>query len=135
MRETTVERAIALLQSRLDEIANERQSLEQALKGLDGGVRPRRNRASAASTPTRTRAPRTATRKQQTPPRKRRKRAAAGQRADELAAAIKKHPGAPVSKLASEIGIAPQQIYPIAKRLQRAGRIAKEDRGFALTKS
>ncbi len=58
-----------------------------------------------------------------------RKRAARGQREAEFLAALEKSPGAKPSAIAEEMDIAPNQVYGLARRLHRAGRIRKRPGG------
>jgi predicted transcriptional regulator len=46
---------------------------------------------------------------------------------------VARYTGEPVSVLAKEIGIPPQQLYPIAKKLVDDNRIVKSGRGYELT--
>jgi len=45
---------------------------------------------------------------------------------------VKKNPGVPVSGIAKDIGIAPQQLYPVARRLHENGQIRKRGKGYAV---
>jgi DNA-binding MarR family transcriptional regulator len=45
---------------------------------------------------------------------------------------LRSKPGSSVSELAREMGVQPQQLYAIARRLTASGAIAKRDGGYAV---
>jgi hypothetical protein len=111
-----VKQARALIERVVEELEAERQELTSALAALgrDGFSRDGRQRAAAR-------------------PRPKRQRARRGQRQEQFLKAVARHAGEPVSVLAREIGIPPQQLYPIAKKLIDDDRIVKSGRGYELT--
>jgi hypothetical protein len=114
-----VQQAKDLLRSRLSEIDKERVQLEHALSSLGSGHTKR-----------------TAGRPARRPGAKRRsggKRARRGQREAEFLAQIKSKPGAKISEIAGTIGVAPQQLYPIARRLSASGKVTRRGEGFHLS--
>jgi hypothetical protein len=106
--EATIERARALIESRLEQLELERTQLREALGHL--GSRPARRVAKRSSS----------------------KRAGRGQRQNEFLECLKAKPGAPIAELARDMGVPPQQLYAIARRLTESGSIAKRDRGYAI---
>src|SRR5215207_10472275 len=97
-----VDQAREVLQTRIAELEDESRRLRDALTSL-GGHKPstsRRRRGTRRSTT---------------------RRAPRGQRQQQFLAAVKKNPGVPVSGIAKDIGIAPQQLYPVARRLHENG--------------
>ena len=118
MATDAVQKAKELLRSRLSELDAERTQLEHALSSLGSSRAPSRG-------------PKTARR----PSPKRRasgKRARRGQREAEFLAQIKSKPGAKISEIAGTIGVAPQQLYPIARRLRDSGKVTRKGEGFHL---
>jgi sugar-specific transcriptional regulator TrmB len=109
-----------MIEDRLRELEAEASRLRSALAGL-GGERPRSTRARrrpAASGRQRSAA---------------RERAPRGQREAEFLAAVEKSPGAKPAAIAEEMGIAPNQVYGLARRLHKTGRIRKRrGGGYAL---
>lgn len=118
MATDAVQKAKELLRSRLDELDAERTQLEHALRSLGSSRRP-----SAAAKPARQ--PRTRRRSAG-------KRARRGQREEEFLSQIKRNPGAKISDIAGSIGVAPQQLYPIARRLSDSGKVTRKGEGFEL---
>ena len=119
MATEAVEQAKELLRSRLSEIDKERVQLEHALSSLGSG-----------------RVKRVASKPGRRPGSKRRsggKRARRGQREAEFLAQIKSSPGAKISEIAGTIGVAPQQLYPIARRLSDSGKVTRKGEGFHLS--
>jgi predicted Rossmann fold nucleotide-binding protein DprA/Smf involved in DNA uptake len=109
-----------MIEGRLRELEAEASRLRGALASL-GGDRPRSTRA-------RRRPAASGRRRSGT-----RKRAPRGQREAEFLAAVEKSPGAKVSAIAEEMGVPPNQVYGLARRLHRAGRIRKRrGGGYAL---
>jgi len=105
---TTVARARALIESRLSELEAERTRLRGALAHLD-------------STPTVRRAKRASG-----------KRAGRGQRQAEFLDLLRSKPGSSMSELAREMGVQPQQLYAIARRLTASGAITKRDGSYVV---
>ena len=117
MATDAVQQAKELLRSRLSEIEKERTQLEHALRSL--GPSP-----SHASRPQGGRQPRaqaSALRRQARP---------RGQRESEFLAQVESNPGAKISEIAKTMGVAPQQLYPIARRLSESGKVTRKDEGF-----
>ena len=114
---TSVERARNLIVKRLSDLEGEAASLKRALASLeevDGRGKKRAQTATRSGGKT---------------------RAARGQRQAEFLAAIKKRPGAPMAEIARKMGVKPQQLYPIARRLTDAGELAKRDGRYVLAGS
>jgi hypothetical protein len=136
------QQAADLIRARLAEIDRERKQLERAITSLvpttqNSPAGSRQNPAARTTSATRRRAtatkrqgPRTSKGHRRTPSR-RKTRARPGQRQAELLKQIRANPGAPVSQLAKSMGVAPTQLYPIARRLTAQGEIKKHERGFA----
>ena len=57
-------------------------------------------------------------------------RAGRGERQVQFLNVVRDHPGEPISKIANEMGVRPQQLYPIARRLSDQGAIAKFNGGY-----
>jgi hypothetical protein len=109
-----------MIEDRLRELEAEASRLRAALVGL-AGDRP---------SPTRARRRPAATGRRRGGTRERARR---GQREAEFLAAVAKSPGAKPSAIAEEMGVAPNQVYGLARRLHRAGRIRKRrGGGYAL---
>ena len=108
-----IERARAIIENGLAELESERSRLHRALADLD---------SASGRTPAHSRR---ATRNGG-------RRARRGQRREEFLKAVGLRAGEPVSVLAQEIGVPPQQLYPIARKLHAEELIVKHDRGFAL---
>lgn len=117
MATDAVQQAKELLRSRLAEIEKERTQLEHALRSLGQSPSTRRGPRAATSPG----------------PRRRRsggKRARRGQRESEFLAQVESNPGAKISEIAKTMGVAPQQLYPIARRLNESGKVTRKDEGF-----
>ena len=108
-----VDQARKAIQTRLDELEEEARRLKSALASLAPKPARRRGRSPARRRPTTRRAPR-------------------GQRQEQFLAAVKKNPGAPVSQIAKDVGVAPQQLYTVARRLHQKGEIRKQGKGYAI---
>jgi hypothetical protein len=109
-----------MIEDRLRELEAEASRLRGALASLGG--------ASRRSTRARRRPAASGRRRGGT-----RERAPRGQREAEFLSALEKRPGAKPSAIAEEMGIAPNQVYGLARRLHQAGRIRKRrDGGYAL---
>ena len=109
-----VDQARKAIETRLRELEDEARRLRDALTSL-GGRKPSTSRRR-----------RPTTRRSTTP------RAPRGKRQQQFLAAIKKNPGAPVSEIAKDIGVSPQQLYPVARRLREKGEIRKRGKGYAV---
>jgi DNA invertase Pin-like site-specific DNA recombinase len=107
-----LDQARKAIEARLRELEDEARHLRDALGSLDHH-RLRGRRRPATTKRTTRRAPR-------------------GQRQQQFLAAVKKSPGAPVSEIAKEMGAAPSQLYPIARRLRQKGEIRKQGKGYAI---
>lgn len=100
---------------RLSELENERKAIEAALASLDekSAGKPtgsKRRRRSVA------------------------RRARRGERQVQFLDVVREHPGEPISEIAKEMGVRPQQLYPIARRLSDQGAIAKFNGGYEAKK-
>lgn len=101
--------ARALMERRLEEIAEEAGRLERALGHLrsprtsPGDREPRRNSG---------------------------KRAPRGQRAEQFMAFVKENPKAGGAEIARAIGAQPSQVYALAGRLEKLGKISKGNNGY-----
>jgi hypothetical protein len=117
--------ARSLLEKRLAEIDAERDQLNAAIKqleavaGASSRVAPRSSRNSSSGT----------RRKRSTGSRKRARR---GQREQELLSSIKSHPDYRVSDHARQVGVSPQQLYPLLNRLIAKDAIVKKDSKYQL---
>lgn len=113
----TVTRAREMITARLSEIDTERARLERALKALEGRSAP----SATAARPTGTGSRRG---------RRGSRRARPGERDDQLLASIQKNPKHRVSDHARELGVSPQQLYPVLRRLQKKSLIKRGGRSF-----
>jgi len=121
-----LEQAAAAIRARLAEIEKERRRLDKALAILTSRSDERR---STRRRPARTRAGGT----RPANGRPRGKRARRGERQAQFLAALKRRPDAGMSELAREIGVSPQQLYPIARRLSATGEIAKREGRYVVS--
>ena len=108
-----VDQARKAIETRLRELENEARRLRDALMSLGGRKPSTSRRRRTTRRPTTRRAPR-------------------GQRQQQFLAAVKKNPGAPVSEIAKDIGVSPQQLYPVARRLREKGEIRKRGKGYSI---
>ena len=115
MASEAVQQAKDLLEKRLAELDAERKQVQHALSSL--GTRAVHSGARATR--------RTGGRR-----RSGGKRARRGQREAEFLGQIKDNPGAKISEIAKSIGVAPQQLYPIARRLTDSGQVTRKGDGF-----
>ena len=107
----TIDQARKLMKDRLSELENERKAIEAALASLD---------EKSAGRPTGS---------------KRRRRSVARRaRRGQFMTVVRDHPGEPMAELAREMGVRPQQLYPIARRLSDEGAIAKFNGGYQAKK-
>jgi hypothetical protein len=104
----TTEQVKTLLHKRLDEIRDEQRRLEQALRELGGGSKPAQRRRASG------------------------KRAPRGQRKEEFLAALAGGGTLKASEIAKKLGVTPNQIYGLARQLQRDKLIRKTKTGFKL---
>jgi predicted Rossmann fold nucleotide-binding protein DprA/Smf involved in DNA uptake len=117
-----INRAQALIRSRLAELNTEAKDLERALASLGEKTtgRPGRPRKPAAGKA----------------PAKRRRKAAGlaprGQRREQLLAAIKTNPGARPSDLAREIGISANQVHALIAKARKDKLLVRKGKGYAL---
>jgi Transposase. len=111
-----VDQARRLLEARLAELRTEEQTLRSALDHLEGSSG--RN-AKSSGRPRR---------------RKGARRAARGQRREELLAAVKEKPGAPVAELARVVGISPNQVRALIRKAQADKLVVKRGKGYAVKK-
>jgi predicted Rossmann fold nucleotide-binding protein DprA/Smf involved in DNA uptake len=105
-----------LLRDRVAELDSERQQLTKALERLEGieTKRPSRTRSRGRrSSSGRSRSSASS------------KRAARGQREQQLITSIEADPSRRVSDHAREIGVRPQQLYPILNRLTKSDKLEK----------
>ena len=110
-----LDRARAVIEGQLHELEDEAKRLRKALASLD------HHRLRGRRRPTTTTKPRSTAR-----------RAPRGKRQQEFLAAVKKNPGAPVSQIAKDMGVAPSQLYTVARRLHEKGEILKQGNGYAV---
>lgn len=111
----SIDQARKLMTDRLSELENERKAIEAALASLDekSAGKPtgsKRRRRSVA------------------------RRARRGERQVQFLDVVREHPGEPISEIAKEMGVRPQQLYPIARRLSDQGAIAKFNGGYEAKK-
>lgn len=102
----TIDRARELIESRLEQLEREGDQLREALTHLGSAPRARRTRAAKPTASG---------------------RAARGQRQAEFLEKVQANPRASVPELAREMGVQPQQLYAIVRRLTAAGALAKRD--------
>jgi hypothetical protein len=119
----SIDQARKLMLARLAELEEERKAIRGALDSLEqstdrsaDGARPKHRRQRTTSKRT-----------------GRGKRARRGERQVQFLKVVRKHPGEPISAIAREMGVKPQQLYPIARRLADSGAIAKHNGGYAAT--
>jgi len=128
---TKLDEARRLLATRLQEIEEEREQLIATIAQLD------RIGAGAGAAPSRT--PKKSTRKSTASRRGRRsgarKRAPRGKREEQLLSSISAHPDFRVADHAREVGVKPQQLYPILNRLKAENRITKKDDKYTVERT
>ena len=127
---TKLEQARDLLAKRLEELDGEREQLIAAIAQLDGAAKG--SSAVAPARKTRSTSRRRSSSKTTTRG-TRRKRAPRGEREAQLLASIEANPGYRVSDHAREVGVKPQQLYPILNRLKSENKITKKDDKFVIT--
>lgn len=108
-----VDQARKAIEAGLRELDHEARRLRNALANLGGGTPAGNRRPTTKRRSTTRRAPR-------------------GQRQEQFLEAVKKNPGAPVSQIAKDIGVAPNQLYTVARRLHQKGEIRKRGKGYAV---
>ena len=114
---SAIEDARRVIEARLTELEKELESLSP------GNARPAKPRTSRRSSRSRG------------SHRSGGKRAARGQRQQEFLSDLSSHPGATMTEIARRIGVSPQQLYPIAHRLESSGAIVKTDSGYRPAKN
>ena len=120
---SAIEDARRVIEARLAELEQEREQLRGALESLSpGNARPAKPRTSRRSSRSRG------------SHRSGGKRAARGQRQQEFLSDLSSHPGATMTEIARRIGVSPQQLYPIAHRLESSGAIVKTESGYRAAK-
>ena len=128
---TKLEEARSLLAKRLEEIDRERQQLLDAVAQLDTLIEDQ-----ASSTATAAKATVRRTRSRGASKTKRsggtRKRAPRGEREKQLLSSIKSNPDYRVSEHARQVGVSPQQLYPLLNRLVSKDAIVKKDNKYAV---
>ena len=129
---TKLEEARSLLVTRLEELDRERQQLLEAIGQLDNLVTEKKASGGASKR-------RAATRSNGADPTKSakrsstsRKRAPRGEREKQLLMSIKTNPDYRVSEHAREVGVSPQQLYPLLNRLVARDAIEKKDKRYAV---
>jgi hypothetical protein len=154
-----IDRARAVIQSRLTELDAEAKKLEGALASMGERAtpRPRRGRpkraATAAKSNPRTapkprvakRAPTASVKDKPRAPRKRKAakgapkrrgrkagRAPRGQRREQLLNAVEANPGARPAELARAIGVKPAQAHNLIAKARREKLLVKKSKGYAL---
>lgn len=115
-----------LIEGRLEELEQERQKLERALKELDGDGRRRGGRPKGSRSAGRTKA-RTAVKP--VAPKRRRGRGAGG-RADQAVALVEKSPGITAGEIAKKLRIKPNYLYRVLGQLEKEGRVKKQGRRY-----
>jgi len=128
---TKLEQARDLLAKRLEELDGEREQLIAAIAQLDGAAKGSPSSAAASPAKRRGSSRRRASSKTTTRG-TRRKRAPRGERESQLLASIEANPGYRVSDHAREVGVKPQQLYPILNRLKSENKITKKDDRFVI---
>ncbi len=103
----TIDKARQMIEKRLSELEDEAKKLRDALVGL--GHRD--------GTPSKAPAP------------KPKKRAKPGQREKQLLASVTKHPDYKPSEHAKAIGVPTNQVYSVATKLQKEGKLTKTAKG------
>ncbi len=141
-----LDKARELLASRIEEIDQERSHLVSALdrlKDLGDGGNAAVTVADAPAPAERSTRPSRSVRKKPGKGRKTSRtrhssgkhRAPRGQREAQLIESIKAHPGLRVSEYANQVGVKPQQLYPILDRLMERDMVEKQDRTYSLKKT
>lgn len=119
-----IAQARRLIEQRIQELDSERAGLVEALSSLtvfDHAGDKRANGHSAR--------PRTPTAGRSSLP-SNGKRAPRGQRQTQFLTQLTSNPGASMSEIARKMGVKPQQLYPIAHRLEQSGAIVKAATGY-----
>jgi DNA-binding NtrC family response regulator len=126
-----LEEARSLLEKRLAELDAERDQLTAAIKQLDGVITGSGNGSSSRPrrTQSRSRSNGSSTKRSSGGSRKRARR---GQREKQLLSSIEAHPDFRVSDHAREVGVSPQQLYPLLNRLVAKDAIVKKDSKYRL---
>jgi predicted Rossmann fold nucleotide-binding protein DprA/Smf involved in DNA uptake len=116
----TVEQVRSAIQGRLADITDEAGRLERALEHLKPTRDGRRSPASRRGSSRRNARRRSS------------KRAPAGQRAEQFIDFVKENPNSKGISIAEELGVAPSQIYSLAKRLEKEGKVTKSKDGYKI---
>lgn len=116
----TIDRARQILEARLAELEAEAERVRDALARLRTPAAPRAATVSARKS--RGRAGGRSSR--------RRRRARPGERERQLYESISAHPERRVTDHARELGVRPQQLYPLLHRLEAAKRVEKHGSGY-----
>jgi hypothetical protein len=103
----TIDKARQMIEKRLSELEDEAKKLRDALVGLGH----RDGKPSKA------------------PARKTKKRAKPGQREKQLLASVSKHPDYKPSEHAKAMGVSANQVYSLATKLQKEGKLTKTAKG------
>jgi predicted Rossmann fold nucleotide-binding protein DprA/Smf involved in DNA uptake len=104
----TIDKARRMIEERLAELEDEAKKLGDALVSLGH----RHGKSSKAQ-----------------PARKTKKRAKPGQREEQLLASVSKHPDYKPGEHAKAMGVSANQVYSLATRLQKEGKITKTAKG------
>lgn len=111
----TIERARQLLEQRVAELEAERVRLSETLARLEAKASPKNGGRPSTAT--------AAARRRST-------RASRGEREQQLLVSIEANPDYRVSDHAREIGVRPQQLYPLLHKLEASGKVTKGDDGY-----
>ena len=103
----TIDKARQMIEERLNDLEEEAKKLRDALASL--GYRDRKQ--------------------SKTPTRKTTKRAKPGQREKQLLASVSKHPDYKPSEHAKAMGVSANQVYSLATKLQKEGKLTKTAKG------
>jgi hypothetical protein len=115
----TIERARKLIEARLRDLEDEAKGLHRALQSLGDKAPAKRSGRPRGKSPRRSKAA---------------KRAPRGRRRQQFLDAVKENPGATPSEIATAIGVKPNQVYALARGLQKDRAIRKSGKGYRLSK-
>jgi predicted Rossmann fold nucleotide-binding protein DprA/Smf involved in DNA uptake len=120
-----IQEARTAIARRIKELRDEEKRLTRALEALADldGKKPAAGKRVRGG-----REPRVDRRK----PTRGRKRAPRGQRQAEFLTAVRKTPEQPVAQIAREMGVQPQQLYAIARKLRADGKVKRRGRGYVV---
>jgi predicted Rossmann fold nucleotide-binding protein DprA/Smf involved in DNA uptake len=122
-----ISEARRILENRLSEVENEASGLRRAIASLPGTTTELKTPPPKAR-PARTRT--ASTRTASSSARNAARRAPKGRREEQLFKSISAHPNQKVADYARRVGVRPQQLYPLLRRLEEAGRIKKTKDGY-----